>query len=282
MLEGLKKDNLAAASPLYLISDGPREQDKEQVLAVRDYLCTVTGFKYIKHIYFDRNDRSQIWEKRREICSQYGKYIFLEEDCVPYNGLLYFLNKGLLQYQDDSSVFAICGYVPPVKGINDLKRLYRVPSFNVWGFGSWARATLPVQETITPTEYNDYLYSADFLRRVNKSFSMLYLAELKRVAQNDLLAFDIMSRLHVLNKGMYSIYPPGSLVQNIGFDGSGQHCGNTHRFNVKIRNLDPSCFDYKKPIVSKLVIDEFAKFYGKCMKNTFRFYWKRCRGKMKC
>jgi hypothetical protein len=34
----------------------------------------------------------------------------------------------------------------------------------------------------------------------------------------------------ILSHG-YSLYPNCSLVQNVGFDGSGEHCGPTNRFN---------------------------------------------------
>ena len=58
------------------------------------------------------------------------------------------------------------------------------------------------------------------------------LVMLRNVAYGSLEALDVRFMYTQFMKGQYTIYPTQSLVLNIGFDGTGIHCGKTDRFNV--------------------------------------------------
>ena len=51
-------------------------------------------------------------------------------------------------------------------------------------------------------------------------------------------ALDVKVFYHQFRLGMYSVHPTVSLTRNIGFDGTGLHCGESDRFEVDLYEGD--------------------------------------------
>jgi hypothetical protein len=228
-VQALKNNKLASESILYIFSDAPKPGDEEKVGQVRKFLKTITGFKNI--IIVKRSKNGRVNNNRNGIklmLEKHGKMIFLEEDIVTAPKFLEFINQALNFYQDDQRILSINGYTPPVKLPAYYKKdIYLSLRFSAWGFGTWKDRYDKVKTDIEG--YNTFLKDKDAVKRFKMGGEDLpYL--LKSVAEGRIDAMDVKIMFHQFQKGLYSVAPLVSLVQNIGHDGTGVHCGKTDRF----------------------------------------------------
>lgn len=280
-LAALARNPLAAQSTLYLTSDGPMPGHKEEVFAVRRYLEDLPGFADVRLMFFEQNRRMQVWEARREVSERHGRYIYIEEDCVTRPEFLRYMNACLTRYQDDPGVFAVSGFTPQLEpAMARPLRLLRVPTNNVWGFGTWEDRDRRIQPTLPVDEYHKLLHSARFRNKMYQSTGIPLLGMLQRVADGRLFAaYDVMARLEILRHDLVSIFSSVSLVENIGFDGSGEHCGDGTHYQVK--PLEEAGIDWdslseeRSPAIDRV----FASADGGSFRNRARFWWKYLRGK---
>ena len=118
-LEALKKNELAPQSEIIIFSDGPKnnEEDKKQVVEVRNIINNLTGFKKKKIILRENNYGlyKNFVKGITEICEIYDKIIVLEDDNKTSKYFLNFINDGLNLYENDNSVCSINGWFYPKK-----------------------------------------------------------------------------------------------------------------------------------------------------------------------
>jgi hypothetical protein len=69
-----------------------------------------------------------------------------------------------------------------------------------------------------------------------------------------------------------TLYPGISLVQNIGFDGSGENCSNVDKYDIELQHKEISL--YKIPIKENKRIASYIKIW-----NSGHWYSKRYRTK---
>jgi hypothetical protein len=280
-LGALARNELAAESTLYITSDGPMPGHEEEVFAVRRHLERLEGFGRVELRFFDKNDRTQIWNQRREISRAHGRYIYLEEDCVPAPTFLRFINDGLVRWAGDPSVFSIGGFSPPVPGLRTAEFMHhRVPSYNAWGFGTWERCDRLVRSSLSVAEYHELLRSRSLRRRIHRSVGILHLGLLRKVALGQLYAYDVMAQLEIVRRGMVCIIPSESFIQNIGFDGTGEHCAASDLHRVDHCTRPGGCWLGLEPRESEEVKRAFARYFGGTFRNLLRFHSKWLRGKM--
>lgn len=280
-LDALAGNRLASDSELFITSDGPMDGDWDEVMKVREFLQDIPGFRRVHLLFRDQNGRYGNWLARREILSEYGRLIFLEEDCLCAPGFLTFINQGLITHADDERVFSIAGYSPPVRPlVSDRLQCARVASFNPWGFGIWKDRDEKVNRGISPADFNRLVGDARFRQKVMGSLGAPFFGMLRKVAMGELCAYDVMAMLAVIQSDLVSIFPSKSFVRNTGFDGSGENCGVTENFDVESYqevDFDLSTISYLK---SKDLDRAFAKFFGGSLRNTLKFHSKRFRGRI--
>ena len=280
-LDALADNPLASESELFITSDGPREADRKEVMEVREFVQNVPGFRNVHHLFRDKNDRYGNWLARREVLEEYGRLVFLEEDCLCAPGFLQFINQGLVHHQDDPEVFSIAGYSPPIPAFHgEALRRARVRSFNPWGFGIWKDRDASVDRTLQPSEFNRLIADRSFRKRVMKSLGPRYFGMLRKVAQGNLCAYDLMAMLTVIKNGWVSIFPSRSFVRNTGFDGSGENCGTTAEYEVQ--TCDSAEIDFSSlPCLPSTGVDAgFANFFGGTWRDRMKFLSKRVRGRL--
>lgn len=229
-ISALKKNTLAKQSRLFVFSDAPKAGDEDKVRKVREYLHTIDGFKTVTII--ERRENSRVKNNRggmKQLLDEAGKCIFLEEDVVTAPGFLEFMNQALDFYRNDHSILSIAGYGLPLS-IQDYKNdAYALSRFNAWGFGIWQRE-FQLVEYISKKEYADFLCNKEAVGRFIRGGGedMLNMLELEVSGKID--AFDVKAMFCQFKKEMLTVYPKKSLVQNIGHDGTGIHCGKTYKF----------------------------------------------------
>lgn len=225
-VEALKKNQLANQSDLIIFSDAAKNSNSEQsVQAVRDYLKIIDGFKSIKII-----ERTANWGLAKSIISgvtdvvnEYGKVIVLEDDLVTSPYFLKFMNDALEYYQTNNKVMSITGYSFPnvvhESYEHDVYFFYRCMS---WGWATWKNRWHNVDWQVSDALdfFNDSSKVARFNRGGDDLTRMLRL-QLK----GKINSWAIRWCYHHFKHDAYCTYPKNSLVYNMGFDGSGVHCG---------------------------------------------------------
>lgn len=226
-IESLAKNHLAKYSKLYVFSDAPKPGDEEGVRAVREYAEKITGFNEVVLKFQETNGYLKNMADAREIpLGEHGKIIRLEDDIVSAPGFLSFVNQALCFYRDDERVLNVTGYTPPIGLPEDYKEdFFVLPRTCAWGLGYYPRTLDVINKRVSSAVY-DGLQD----KRVLAATGIDMLGMIKKEMLGELTAGDIRCSFYQLVNNVYTIYPRESLVQNIGHDGTGVHCGVSDRF----------------------------------------------------
>ncbi len=232
VIEALKRNTLAIDSDLYIFSDAPKIGDNEEVEKMRKYLYTINGFKNVYVI--ERKENCRIKNNRdgmKQLLEQYGCMIYLEEDIVTAPGFLSFMNEALVFYKNNNTILSITSYSSPFKIPKSYDYdVYLLQRFNAWGFATWNDRFDPYGFDIHDNGIDEFFSSKknimEFKKNGEDSYRML-LAEFN----NELDALDVKITFYEYMNDMYTLYPSKPLVQNIGLDGSGVHCGVSDKFH---------------------------------------------------
>ncbi len=280
-IAALARNSLAKESDLYLTSDGPLEAHRDEVMQVRDHLAGVNGFRSVTVLSRDRNDRLENWRVRRRLLAEHGRLIYLEEDCVTAPGFLSYINAGLDRYAADPSVFSISGYLPELPTIpRSPFRLLRLRRFNSWGYGIFDRSEALVRCRPDPGEFNRLIDDRNFRKAVSRDVGLPWFGMLRRVSLGEILAFDVMANLEILKRHLDVIHPSRSLVSNIGFDGSGEHCGSANRFDTDPEPGIDHPWSGLPEDASPKARRALARFYTHGFRRYWKFHTKRLRGRL--
>lgn len=242
-IEALKKNHLAKESDLFIFSDAPKDNSsKEKVDEVRDYIRKVSGFKSITIIERESNYgiEKSIITGVTDLINKYGRIIVLEDDLVSAPNFLSFMNEGLELYKNEENVFSITGYSYTTN--SNVISEYNTYFLNLSSAWSWA--TWKDKWEFFDTSNND----VELLKR-NKSIrskfnfdnSYDFAGMLEDQLINGRTTWDINWYWSTFKKNGLTLYPQNAIVKNIGFDGTGVHCGKSEEFNVI---LDEN-FEYK-------------------------------------
>jgi hypothetical protein len=234
-ISALRVNPLARNSPLYVFSDGPNgSQDIEAVKAVRRFVKSVTGFGEIsirqqpKNLGLARSIISGV----TELSVAYGRVIVLEDDLLVAPGFLTFMNQALDRYQNEQQVMQVSGYMFPVEHPRRLGQTFfcRVPTS--WGWATWARAWQRLN--LDSTAMLESLQTPDRHDAFNLNGAYPYFEHLTQQAQGTLDVWGVRWYASMFIAGGLCLYPGQSLVQNIGMDGTGRHCGRSLDFDVEL------------------------------------------------
>ena len=237
-VRALQRCALAKESQLHVYSDGPRNVKAEPaVREVRDFLKTVDGFAVV-HVHERETNiglAESVIDGVTHLCSEFGSVIAVEDDLVVAPGFLAYLNAALERYRDDPQVMQIAGHMFPVD-VPTTADAFFLPFISSWGWATWDRAW----HKFDPHAAGYSLLKNDENRRrafdMNGCFDYFSMLEAQLAGKID--SWAIRWNLSVfMNNGMV-LYPGKSLVENIGFDGSGVHC----RSEAPDQIMDPDFF----------------------------------------
>lgn len=246
-IEALKKNYLAEESELFIFSDGGKLGDEENVEKVRAYIKNVRGFKNV-HIIERENNwglAKSVITGVTNVINDFGKIIVLEDDIVCSSFFLEFMNRALFKYQACSNVFSVSAYSylanEESEGIPDTYFLKLVCS---WSWATWK----------SKWEYFDSnalgCRRLKWDRKLRKQFnydnandwcSMLMMQ--MRIQMKYLIfppkidSWAIRWYWSVFKHKGLTLFPRESLVENIGFDGSGVHCGKIEQSHMKMGTM---------------------------------------------
>ncbi|HKQ26568.1 MAG TPA: glycosyltransferase [Burkholderiales bacterium] len=223
-VESLLANELAAASDLYIFSDGPRSPAQEPaVAAVKRYVRKVSGFRSVTVIEGATNQglANSIIDGTTRLTREFGSVVVLEDDLVLSPHFLKYMNRALERYQDDDSAMQVSGYMFPIDVAAETDAFF-MPFTTSWGWATWERAW---------QHFDPDMRGFDALvgdRHLRDSFDLGgaygYFDMLERQRRGSIDSWAIRWYLSVFIRGGLTLYPARTLVRNIGFDGSGTHC----------------------------------------------------------
>lgn len=234
-IEALKKNSLSAESDLFIFSDAAREsEDKYNVEKVRKYIDTINGFKGLKIIKRGKNRglaRSVITGVT-ELMEEYDKAIVLEDDLITAPTFLTFMNRALSFYADNKSIWSIGGYNFPLQVFANIEEpVYLSFRSCSWGWATWKDRWDKADWEVD--NFEELLNDSSFCKKFNRAGSDMC-SWLRKQKESRLDSWAVKWDVaHCVNDG-YCLRPVNSLISNIGFDGSGIHCGITDKFDVKL------------------------------------------------
>lgn len=263
-LEALYNNTLAKDSVLFIYADGAKENtDNKAIKDIEETREILKSKQWCKEVHIIESKQNKglarsITEGVTDIVNKYGKVIVLEDDIVTAPCFLSYMNEALDLYQKEEKVMHIAGFVPYTTGAEQLPDTYFLRFMSCWGWATWKRAWDKISLD------SEYLYK-EITR--HKDFSHF---NLEGIIDSDLqLEANYRGRLKTwavkwyasifLNNGL-CLYPKGSVVQNIGFDGSGENCGNDDG------SYKPPLASHVKVYPIKIKEDKYAYNYLK------RFY----------
>jgi hypothetical protein len=231
-IDALKKNSLARDSSLHIFSDAPRKGDEEAVSRLRDYIKSIDGFDDV--VVTERKQHSRINNNRggqQYLLEKHGKMIWMAEDIVPGAGFLEFMNYALEYYRDEEKVISIAGYTPDIELPTGYEHdVFFLRRFNAWGFGIWSRKFSQISQKLDKNEYHMKIRDRQFYKQLVSNGQDIP-GMVDREVNGVIDALDVKIMYQQASHEWYTVYPRKSLVQNIGHDGSGLHCGVTDKFH---------------------------------------------------
>lgn len=238
-LEALAANRLAEQSDLIVYADGARDDaDFDSVNSVREIVRNASGFRSVTVIERQSNYglARNIIEGVTEVCEQYGRVIVLEDDLVTSPSFLAYMNEALDRFAADERVASIHGYVYPTR--RSLPEAFFLRGADCWGWATWGRAWKKFnpdgRHLLAELKRQNLIREFDF----NGAYAFSTMLAKQIQGKND--SWAIRWHASMFLKGMLTLYPGQSLVQNIGFDGSGRHCGSSNRYMTTLNPHAPN------------------------------------------
>jgi len=237
-LEALAANDGADESELVVYSDGPRNVDSAgSVEAVRAYLRSVSGFRSVTVVERERNLglANSVIAGVTEVLARSPSVIVMEDDLLTSRNFLAFVNASLSTYEHRPDVFSVTGYnyplrIPPTYR-EDAYLSYRSSS---WGWGTWRDRWGEVDWAVS--DYAEFVTdrrAQELFRRGGDDLAPMLERQISGELDSWSIRFDYAHYKH----DAFCVHPVVSKVQNIGFDGSGVHCGDSDDYHVE---LDPA------------------------------------------
>jgi len=271
-VEALKKNNLAKDSNLFIFSDGPKnEEDIRDIEKVREYIKTIDGFKNTNIIEREKNYglANSIINGITEIVNRYGKIIVLEDDCIPSDDFIAFMEKCFDKYENNEKVMNVTGYSLPITIPDnysyDIYFSYRSSS---WGWGTWRRAWKYFDRN--KSILAEIEKSSNLRKKINRAGEDL-IPMLKNQIEGKLDSWAVFWSINIIKNDGICINPIKSKIQNIGHDGTGTHCVTNDRYILKIVKEDINSLNFPEEIMMDgKIMERYKKHFNPSLKDKTR------------
>ncbi len=166
------------------------------------------------------------------ILERYDAVIVLEDDCVVHPGFLNYMTNSLRKYQSYKQVYCINGYSWPTIVSENRADAYFAGRAGSWGWATWK------------DRWREYKEDYKILSRIKKDeYSRhefhIWGRDLESYLYGNIEgtcnSWAVFWALLIIEKHGFCLTPYESLVENIGFDGTGVHCG-TEELKTKLRD----------------------------------------------
>ena len=286
-LEALSNNTLASESDLFIYADGAKTgASAEQLDRIRQTRLIAHSKNWCKNVTVIESDTNKglaasIISGVTEIVNKYGKIIVLEDDIVTGKYFLEFMNEALEKYADEKKVWHITGWREPIVNAK-IEDSYFYPIMDCWGWATWDDRWHFFKKDCP---YYQSIFTKDMIYHFNIEGSDKGMwAQIEGNASGEINTWAVFWYATLfINKGL-CLAPTKSLVKNIGFDDSGEHCGENeeekivdsidHQVTSWPQDIAINNEEYKKNIVffKKLYAAVFRKRIIKKIKKIFKIH----------
>lgn len=260
VLEGLKK-NTILPEKLFIFHDGKNENTDETAWNWVEEIINGVDWCNCEVItaYKNKGLADSIIDGINYVFNSYDAAIVLEDDCVPMKPFMKYMRDALYKYQNEENVYVINAMDEPVNVTQNGCDCYFMGRINSWGWATWKNRWC--------------VYSRDYCL-LGKIKNNPELVEWYNVWGQDLEAmilgniygqmnsWAVFWALHVIAKKGLCLSPYRSLIDNIGFDGTGVHCGNKKPcINLLREDKDEFVFPQKIQVIDNYK-DIFKGYYS--------------------
>ncbi|HHY0530095.1 TPA: glycosyltransferase [Vibrio parahaemolyticus] len=266
-IEALKNNILASESELFIYSDAPKnDNDKLNVDQVRQQIEVVTGFKKVTIIKQSTNMglAKSIIDGVTDIVNRYGKVIVLEDDLVTSPYFLKFMNDALEFYSNEEKVFHVSGWNYPIHS-DGLSDTFLWRTMNCWGWGTWSDRWQYFEKN---TDKLIESFSKSDIKRFNLDGYENFWGQVISNKNGKIDTWAIYWYASIFKNNGLCLNPTLTFVNNIGLDGSGEHCGINTSYMSDLNLNDNIKFEknYKE---NSSIINRIQEFYKKNHKSLF-------------
>ncbi len=264
-LQALSKNDLAQESELFIYADGPKsnatEEQRAKIAEVRRVIRQEPWCGKVRIIESEKNKglADSIIGGVTETVNKYGRVIVLEDDICTSPGFLRYMNEALEVYKDDAEVMQVSGYIyPHTYKTEDTTCFMRV--YSCWGWATWKRAWDHYEHDIDVhlSHYNTSKLKKKFDIEGHGKFYWQLVANKNK----EIYTWAVRWYASWLFAGGYNLFPMQSLLRNIGFDASGEHCnaGDALRYNSNVADrISIERIPIQENVQMRKIIDEFYK-----------------------
>ncbi len=258
-LDALLKNPLSQQSELFIFSDGAKdESDKPKVEESRKIAHSIAGFAKIYLVENQENKglAKNIIEGVSQIIEKYGKVVVLEDDLITSPWFLTFMNEALEKFEKEEKIGHVHGYCYP-----DLKlpESFLIKWAGSWGWGTWKRAwnlfNPDGQALLNQMERENLTKTFDFNGRYP------YTRMLRRQIRGENNSWAIRWNASLFLADKLSVNAGRSLVQNIGFDGSGTHSGNKEIYTTALydKKLSTEIPEIRENVAARAAFEHYYR-----------------------
>lgn len=242
---------------LYIFSDNfkvSKKNDKFEVNLVRN---KILEFKkknkniFIKFSKINLGLYKNLTKGISYVLSKHPSVIVIEDDLVFNENFLNFMDCSLQKFRDKKNILQISGYSYPINYNSNVAYFLNLTS--CWGWATWSdrwRAFIKFSKNkkLIQEEYNNIKYDCNKKNNFNVNGSYNYLKMLKKQMTSQFNSWGILFYLFSFHKKFLNLFPPFTLVENRGFDGSGSHKSTSNVFNRVVSNGKSKKISYPRII----------------------------------
>jgi hypothetical protein len=221
-------------SPLFIYCDGPKNAD--DCLNIKQTRTIANQWLHPNKIVIEANSNQGLAESViagvTQVLERFGKIIVLEDDLVVDKAFLNFLNQALKKYENDSVIMQVSAYMFPIRNFFGRSETLFLPNISSWGWATWGRAWAKFDPNACGWEL--LLSDKKMRQEFDVGGSYAYSDMLFRQVKGEIDSWAIRWNWSVYRSSGLVLYPPVSLVKNIGFDGSGTHCAILDLDEIKL------------------------------------------------
>lgn len=252
----------ASQVDVVIYCDGPRgPADEQAVNAVREYASQVSGFKSVQCVLrpFNIGLAASVVSGVSDLLERSDSIVVLEDDMVTSRFFLKYMFDALETYRNDHSVSSIHGWSFP-HSLSRPPHTFFLRGADCWGWATWSRAWKLYRPDASA------LLDEILARNLSYSFdldgSYGYTEMLRAARDGKVDSWAIRWHASTFLAGLFTLHPGRSMVQNIGLDSSGTHCGSEPCYSVPLAQ-EPVVVD-SLPVKESLLMRESLKlFYRK-------------------
>lgn len=226
-LEALSRCEGADESELFIFCDGPkRAEDMKAVEEVRNLVKSRKWCGKVNIIERDKNWglANSIISGVTEVCEKFGRVIVLEDDLIVSRYFLEYMNTALDLYENSEQVMQISGHVFPVKFKAETDSLF-FQMATTWGWATWQRAWVHFDRGM---KGHEVLKRDNLLRnKFDLDGAYPYFKMIQDQLDGKVDSWGIRWYLSIFMQSGLTLFPVKTLIEQIGFDGSGTHTKDT-------------------------------------------------------